>query len=78
MLRFANDLLLKTNAGQLFTRIMKSEDDTKKVQMILDPALVPKVISAAQKDETVLPLLLGVTTTWCYSLNRTIIKLLGI
>ena len=78
LLRFANDLLLKTNAGELFTRILKSEDNTKKVQMMLDPAAVPEIICAAQKDETVLPLLLGVTTIWCYSLNHTIIKLLGI
>ena len=78
LLRFANDSLQKTNAGELFSRIMNSEDDTKKVQMLLDPAAVPEIICAAQRDETVLPLLLGVTSTWCYSLNRTRSKLLGI
>ena len=47
------------------------------VQFVLDCSVLPDVILAAQKDETVLPTLFKLTRTWCYSLHRTRLKLLG-
>jgi hypothetical protein len=47
------------------------------VQFVLDCSVIPDVISAAQKDDSVYPLLFKATRTWCYSLHRTRLKLLG-
>ena len=57
--------------------IFNSKDDKAIVQMLLDPSIVPEIIAATQNEAQVLELLLSVTTTWCYTLNRTRIKLLG-
>ena len=79
LLRFARETLSSSPlACQLFQRITESKDDNKFVQFVLDPSAVPEIITAAQTDPDILPLLFSVTTTWCYSLNRTRTKLLGI
>ena len=57
--------------------IMDSEDDQLKQQFFLDPTAIPAVIAAAQTEPDIIPLILSATTTWCYSLNRERIKLLG-
>ena len=54
---------------------MHSEDDYLKVQMLLDLTVLPLVIRANQSDKTVIPLMLYVTSTWCYSINRRRMKL---
>ena len=78
LLKFARESLLKSRAaGDIFDRIMNSKDDTEIVQFLLDPSVVPEVIAAQQNEPGILELLLDVTTTWCYSLNRTRVKLLG-
>ena len=78
LLRFAKEKLSENQTALLlFTNIMDGKDDNKKVQLLLDPAAIPDIISATQKDKTVLQSLLSVTTTWCYSINRTRTKLLG-
>ena len=56
---------------------MNSEDDQLKVQFFLDPTVIPAVIAATQTEPEIIPLILSATTTWCYSLNRERIKLLG-
>ena len=76
LLRFAKETLSSSpTASKLFQNITESKDDDKIVQFLLDPSVVPEIIAASQSD--ILPLLFSVTTTWCYSLNRTRIKLLG-
>ena len=54
------------------------EDDHELwIQFVLDCSVFPSVIAAAQKDPAVLQLLFRATRTWCYSLHRTRLKLLG-
>ena len=78
LLRFASDSLSNcAQARALFLETISGKDDTKKVQMLLDPAAIPEIIQANQKDSSILPAILRITTTWCYSMNRTRIKLLG-
>ena len=62
-------------ARAIFESKLLNEDDNF-VQFILDPSVVPDVIAAEQYLPGTLQLLLGITTTWCYSLNRTRMKLL--
>ena len=76
--RFAKETLsVSEKATQLFTEIFDGEDDNLKIQLLLDPSVIPKIIAAKQSEPNILPLLLSVTTTWCYSMNRMRIKLLG-
>ena len=60
-------------AADIFYNTFKSKDDKAIVQMLL----VPEIIAETQKDAKVLQLILSVTTTWSYTLNRARIKLLG-
>ena len=74
--KFAINKLSSTEvASNIFSSVLESKD-RHKVQFFLDPSVVPMVIAAQQVDSTILPLLFSVTTTWCYSLNRTRLKLL--
>ena len=76
--RFAKETLsVSEKATQLFTEIFDGEDDNLKIQLLLDPSVLPKVIAANQCEPNILPLLLSVTTMWCYSMNRMRLKLLG-
>ena len=62
----------------LDTIIDESKDNPSTwVQFVLDFSVLPQVISAAQDDPSVLPLLFKVTRTYCYSLHRTRLKILG-
>ena len=70
-------LAMSRTASQIFETIMNSKDDDKKTQFVLDPCALPEIIAAEQKEPGILALLLTVTTTWCYSLNRERIKQLG-
>ena len=77
LLNFATDRLSVSQAAlNIFREVMESDDDRGKVHFLLDPSVVPAVIAAQQVDPSLLPLLFSVTTTWCYSLNRTRLKLL--
>ena len=59
--------------------LLRSKDDQNLwVQFVLDCSALPTVISASQKDDTVLRNLFGATRTWVYSLHRTRLKLLGL
>ena len=76
--RFAMNSLSKSEkALQIFNSIYNGKDDNKIVQLMLDPSVVSEVIAATQYEPDILQLMLSVTTTWCYSLNRTRSKLLG-
>ena len=79
LLKFAFDALSSSEqATTIFTNIIYSEDDQKKVQLFLDPSVIPEIIFENQmKNNDILHLFLNITTTWCYSMNRTRNKLLG-
>ena len=79
LLKFAYESLsVSEQASNIFTTIINGKDDHKKVQLFLDPSVIPEIICEIQNNnEDILHLFLGVSTTWCYSLNRTRIKLLG-
>ena len=64
-------------ASTIAEKILNCEDDQRKMQFFLDPTVIPEVITAAQKEPDIVPLILSITTTWCYSMNRLRIKLLG-
>ena len=78
LLNYAQDsLTICATAAELFDNIfMQCEDDTLKVQFMLDPSVIPEVIAAAQQDSNILAVLYRITTTWCHSLVRTRSKLL--
>ena len=76
--RYAEDTLsICAVAASIYENIMiKGKDDNMKVQFMLDPSVIPEIISAAQIDNNLLNTILRVTTTWCYSLVKTRRKLL--
>ena len=79
LLRYARESLSTSEtASIIFESIYTSYDDNKKTQFFLDPSVVPEVIAAQQIEPGLLNIILSITTTWCYSLNRTRLKLLGI
>ena len=80
LMKFAlESLSVSEQATTIFTNIISSEDDQKKVQLFLDPSVIPEIICETQKNKNddILHLFLSISTTWCYSINRTRIKLIG-
>ena len=76
LLEFARDRLAYSEVClALFNNVSSKSDEF--VQFLLDPSTVPEVILAAQLDPGILAQLFRVTTTWCYSMNRARLKLLG-
>ena len=69
-------LFVSRAATTIFYNILNSEDDNKKVKIFLDPTVIPEIIAASQEQDLT-NLFLGVTTTWCYSINRERVKLMG-
>ena len=63
-------------ANVIFKQFMYSKDDNTKVQFVLDPSVIEEVITTEQKIPGTLKLILSITTTWCYSLNKCRTKLL--
>eukprot|EP00090_Calanus_glacialis_P009336 TRINITY_DN17719_c0_g1_i2.p1 TRINITY_DN17719_c0_g1~~TRINITY_DN17719_c0_g1_i2.p1 ORF type:complete len:156 (-),score=37.46 TRINITY_DN17719_c0_g1_i2:42-509(-) len=61
----------------LVENILASNDDEKFLKLLLDCSALPEVTLATEDDATVLPLLSKITRTWCYSLLRTRMKILG-
>ena len=47
------------------------------IQFVLDCSVMPSVIAATQEDSSVISLLFKATRTWCYSLHRARLKILG-
>ena len=69
---------INKKATSFLKTTLASKDDKKTAQLFPDPSVVPEVITAEQIQPGLLNIILNVTTTWCYALNRTRIKLLGI
>ena len=59
---------------RLFNFAISSKNPTLTTQFLLDPTVLPEVIHSNQKDNTVIPQLLLVTSTWCYSMHRARLK----
>ena len=60
----------------IFKSILESSEE-KQVQFFLDCSVIPEIIQAAQTNNAILTLLFRATRTWCYSLHRTRLKILG-
>ena len=71
--------ILKDNqhCTELFEAVLLDDNPDNFVQFILDCSTIPAVIRASQLDRNVLKLLFKICRTWCYSLHRTRLKLLG-
>ena len=83
-MNFVNESLTSSDsdihhaAHNIFKQFMSSKDDSEKVQVVLDPSAIQEVIASEQKIHGTLKLLLSITKTWCYSINKIRTKLLGI
>ena len=63
----------------IFENILNNAESNPKqwLQFVLDCSALPSVIVASQQDPTVLGLMFKATRTYCYSLHRQRLKLLG-
>ena len=75
LLEYARSILQQSSTCSVIFEDILTTDNF--VQFILDCSVLPVVIHAAQHDKTVLPLLFKISRTWCYSMHRTRLKLLG-
>ena len=79
LFRFARETLQSSEkASTILETTLSSKDDNRIVQLFLDPSVIPEVIAAEQTEPGTLNIILNITTTWCYALNKTRMKLLGI
>ena len=62
---------------EIFEQILADNNYELFMQFILDCSTIPSIIRASQQDSSVLPLFFKICRTWCYSLHRTRLKLLG-
>ena len=78
LLQYWRTVLKKSpSASAVVEDILASNDDEKLLQLVLDCSVLPEVTLASEDDDSVLPLLSKITRTWCYSLLRTRLKILG-
>ena len=78
LLQYWRTVLIQSPAASvLVENILASNDEDKLLKFILDCSVLPEVTLAAEDDPAVLPLLSKITRTWCYSLLRTRMKILG-
>ena len=66
----SSDSIESYAANVIFNRFIYSKDDNTKVQFVLDSSVIKEVITPEQKITRTLNLILSITTTWCYSLNK--------
>ena len=77
LLQYARDRLeTSPRCLKIFEKAISDPKFTNTVQFLLDPSVHPEVILANQDDESSYPLILKITSTWCYSLYRLCAKLL--
>ena len=72
-----NILKNSLTCSEIFEEILIDNNEELLVQFVLDCSILPAVIKAAQQDSSILPLLFKISRTWCYSMHRTRLKLLG-
>ena len=75
---YSRDILKNSPTGsEIFEQVLTDSNEELFVQFVLDCSVLPAVIRASQQDPSVLHLLLKICRTWCYSMHRTRLKLLG-
>ena len=74
---YSNIVLQQSATGKDIFDFAMSSDIGTQAQFLIDCSVLPFVITAAQEDKNILAVLFKVTRTWCYSLHRTRLKLLG-
>ena len=81
LLKYARDRLSAAAAPPecaiIFEAAIAHKHPEKTVQFLLDPSVLPEVIKASRNDDNVLLTLFRITATWCYSLHRLRLQLLG-
>ena len=78
LVQFARDrLAIFPSAITIFERRLLSPETDNFLQFLLDPSAVPEMIIATQSQPEILSSVFRVTTTWCYAMHRTRLKLLG-
>ena len=77
LLDYMSSVLSKSEACAMIFEKMKERNEIQWVQFVLDCSVIPEILNAAQKDPSIYPLIYKATRTWCYSLHRTRLKLLG-
>ena len=78
LIDYVRNILAQSDiCADIFENILVDENEETFMQFILDCTALPVVIRASQLDSNILPLLLKVCRTWCYSIHRTRLKLLG-
>ena len=63
--------------AELFEQFLTDTEQDNFVQFILDCSTIPAVVRASQLNRNTLNVLFKICRTWCYSLHRTRLKLLG-
>ena len=63
--------------AELFEYFLTDTEQDNFVQFILDCSTIPAVVRASQLNRNTLNVLFKICRTWCYSLHRTRLKLLG-
>ena len=63
--------------AEIFEEILNDNTKDNFVQFVLDCSIMPAVIRASQLDKNSLAILFKICRTWCYSMHRTRLKLLG-
>ena len=74
---YSRNILRETPALSLIFENALKENEQDFVQFLLDLSVRPDVIKNAQSDKNTLPLLFKISRTWCYSMHRTRLKMLG-
>ena len=72
-----NILKHSLTCSEIFEQIITDTNEELLVQFVLDCSIIPTVIRAAQQEPCTLHLLFKISRTWCYSMHRTRLKLLG-
>ena len=72
-----NILKHSLTCSEIFEQVITDTNEELFVQFVLDCSIIPAVIRAAQQEPCTLHLLFKISRTWCYSMHRTRLKLLG-
>ena len=76
--QFTRDRLATSpTALSIFEHLLSSNNHDHFIQFLLDPSAVPEIISAVQTEPDILNSVFRVTTTWCYAMHRSRLKVLG-
>ena len=66
-----------SNPSKTLIKTYLSSSTNTKVQFLVDASVLPDVISAVQKQNSILQEIFQFTRSWCYAMHRRRLKLLG-